>query len=304
MSKYLFTNRASSTLAFAITPTATSLTVASGQGSLFPSPSSGEIFHVALVDTSGNFELVRCTARSGDVLTVARGVEGTVAQAFSAGSRVELRLTAEIMSSFIQGTVLPTLTANLDLGGNQLINVNWAAMTINAGGLQVSGVPVVLNTRQITIGPGMTGGGALNADVALGLQFATPAEAQNPAIEDRIISPARLGLFTSPAFTWVEPITETAQAYTYIHNLGIYPFVQANLRCRVANNGYAVDDLVDLYSARRADNVSLPVLLISTVDVEVVLPSNFRMMSRSLPGTMIDVDPVNWELHVRGWRFG
>lgn len=304
MPKYLFANRASSTLAAAITPTDTTLTVASGQGSLFPSPSSGEVFHLALVDTSGNFELVRCTARSGDVFTVVRGVEGTTPQAFSAGSRVELRLTAEIMNNFIQGTSLPTLTADLDLGGNKLINVNWSAMTINASGLQVNSTPVVLNTRQITVGPGMTGGGALNADVAIGLQFATPAEAQNPAIEDRVISPARLGLFTSPAFTWVEPIVETARVYTYVHNLGIYPFVQACLRCRVDNNGYAVGDLVDLYSARRGDTVSLPVVLVSTDDVEIILPSNFKMMSRSNPGTNINVNPVNWELYVRGWRFG
>src|SRR5690606_32111243 len=40
------------------------------------------------------FEIMRCTARNGDTLTVVRAQEGTSAITFSAGDVVELRLTA------------------------------------------------------------------------------------------------------------------------------------------------------------------------------------------------------------------
>jgi hypothetical protein len=39
-------------------------------------------------------EIVKCTARSTDVLTVVRGQESTTARAFSTGDRIELRVTA------------------------------------------------------------------------------------------------------------------------------------------------------------------------------------------------------------------
>lgn len=41
-----------------------------------------------------NHEIVKCTARAGDVLTVVRAQEGTTARAFSVDDPVELRLTA------------------------------------------------------------------------------------------------------------------------------------------------------------------------------------------------------------------
>jgi hypothetical protein len=48
-----------------------------------------------LVDTSNNLEIVKCTARSTDVLTVVRGQESTTARAYSTGDRIEIRITAQ-----------------------------------------------------------------------------------------------------------------------------------------------------------------------------------------------------------------
>lgn len=87
-------NNATSRLASSLTSGATTLSVTSGDGGKFPSPSAGQWFPVTLVKVTGSLEILRCTARSGDVLTVARAQEGTSAQAFSPGDRVELRLTA------------------------------------------------------------------------------------------------------------------------------------------------------------------------------------------------------------------
>jgi hypothetical protein len=85
---------AQSTLASDVGETDTTLALATGTGAAFPSPTSGAVM-LELSNASGSRrEIVACTARSGDSLTVTRGMEGTSAQAFSAGDRVTLRLTA------------------------------------------------------------------------------------------------------------------------------------------------------------------------------------------------------------------
>ena len=94
MAQALFTNNAFSLLASGITDSATSISVTADDGALFPNPTGGNYFYATLIDTSNNLEIVKCTARSTDALTVVRGAESTTARAYSAGDRIELRLTA------------------------------------------------------------------------------------------------------------------------------------------------------------------------------------------------------------------
>ena len=97
-------NNAASRLASSLTAGATSLSVTPGEGSKFPTPTGGDWFPVTLLKSSGQFEITRCTARAGDVLTVTRGQEGTAAIPFDAGDRVELRITAAAFAEYIQGS--------------------------------------------------------------------------------------------------------------------------------------------------------------------------------------------------------
>lgn len=90
-----FANNAFGTLNAGISNSATSITLSSGQGARFPTLASGEYFYATLIDTSNNLEVVKCTARSTDVLTVTRAQESTSAQAFAIGDRIELRVTAQ-----------------------------------------------------------------------------------------------------------------------------------------------------------------------------------------------------------------
>lgn len=96
MAQPLYTNNAATVLASGINASATSLTVASGAGSLFPSPTGGNYFYVTLItaDSTGS-EIVKCTARSVDTLTITRGQEGTTARSFATGDSVQLRVTAQ-----------------------------------------------------------------------------------------------------------------------------------------------------------------------------------------------------------------
>jgi hypothetical protein len=90
-----FANSAYATLASSINSSATSITLTTGQGARFPSLSGGDYFYATLIDTSNNLEIVKCTARSTDVLTVVRGQEGTTARSYSTSDRIELRITAQ-----------------------------------------------------------------------------------------------------------------------------------------------------------------------------------------------------------------
>lgn len=89
-------NNADGLLALAISDSDTSLTLRAGHGSRFPALGSGDWFPITVVRASdpSQFEIMRCTARSGDTLTVVRAQEGTSAITFDAGDVVSLRLTS------------------------------------------------------------------------------------------------------------------------------------------------------------------------------------------------------------------
>ena len=108
MTAYLFANDASSTLAAPISTTATSLTLASGTGALFPSPSAGQQFTLTMNDAATGLltEIMLCTARSGDTLTVERAQEGTVALNWLAGDLAANLCTAGTMAALLQTATL------------------------------------------------------------------------------------------------------------------------------------------------------------------------------------------------------
>jgi len=98
----LFSNNASSTLAVALSDTDTSVTVSAGDGAKFPIVVEGSYFLSTIEDSVGNFEIVKCTARTGDVFTVTRAQEGTTARSFSIGAVIENRFTAGTMAGYAQ----------------------------------------------------------------------------------------------------------------------------------------------------------------------------------------------------------
>jgi len=89
-------NNASSLLAAGIDAMQTTLTVKSGEGSRFPS-----VFPFRI--TVDN-EIMECTNRVDDVLTVTRGVEETTAAAHVINKAVRLNITASIITQ-IQGEI-------------------------------------------------------------------------------------------------------------------------------------------------------------------------------------------------------
>lgn len=94
-------NNASTTLAGSISTSATSFSVPSGQGDLFPVLGAGDYAYITLAKLVGGLEvleIVKATARAGDVFTVVRAQDGTTARTFTGGDKVELRVTAAIIN--------------------------------------------------------------------------------------------------------------------------------------------------------------------------------------------------------------
>ena len=134
----LFTNNATTSLAASITNSATSLTVLTGTGSLFPNPTAPDYFVITLIGISGSpIEIVKCTARSGDTLTVARGQESTTPSAFTGGDQVQLRITAGQMQAATQaGLASGAVTEN-----TTTVTSNYT-MSTNKNGLSVGPITV------------------------------------------------------------------------------------------------------------------------------------------------------------------
>lgn len=101
----LASNNAKSVLAAGISASATVLTVSSGMGSLFPSPTpDANYFKLTIIDaaTKTITEIVHVTSVSGDVMTIIRGQEGTKPRVWSTNDIVANMMTAGSLLSCLQ----------------------------------------------------------------------------------------------------------------------------------------------------------------------------------------------------------
>ena len=125
MSNILFANFATTALANPLASGGTSLTVLAGKGALFPSPTGGTYFALTIASATipNTSEIVKVTARSGDVMTVVRAQEGTTALNWSAGDFCANDLTAGSISA---------LQAGFPIGSGTLTGSN--SLTISNAG--------------------------------------------------------------------------------------------------------------------------------------------------------------------------
>ncbi len=124
----LWTNNANSALASGINSGATSVTVTTSTGAIFPQPGAGQYF-VATFIKNGNpliYEIIHVTAVSGDTFTIVRGQEGTSALSWATGDLIANNITAGALAninqgaetiSAVSGSGSVTLTAAQMLGG-------------------------------------------------------------------------------------------------------------------------------------------------------------------------------------------
>jgi hypothetical protein len=159
----LFTNNATTTLGSSLLVGATSLTVSSGTGALFPTTTSG-FFYAALVNSSNQIEFVKVTARTADTFTIVRAQNGSTARPYAAGDKVELRLIAAALENFVQldgaqtVTGAKTFSGAVTLSGGGAISGTYTGGPTFSGALTFSGAPTFSGTPVFSNSISLTGG--------------------------------------------------------------------------------------------------------------------------------------------------
>jgi len=136
MSHALYSNMPTPALLAAdISAAATTITLQAGGAARLPTITAGNYIWATLFHITGvhgaNTEIVKVTAVSGEDLTVTRGQQGTTAEAFYLGDKLEIRVTADGLEEFatldgatftgpVAADVTGDLTGNVtgDLTGN------------------------------------------------------------------------------------------------------------------------------------------------------------------------------------------
>ena len=158
----LAANNAQTVLAAGISSTATSLTVSTGTGTLFPAPVSGaSYFKLTMIDaaTGTITEIVHVTARAGDVFTIQRAREGTTARAWSANDIAANMMTAgtlDVMAQKDLSLQIANSLSEIATAGNQAAGrANLGLTNPNGGVGRMRGAPkVFLSSGIYTPTPG------------------------------------------------------------------------------------------------------------------------------------------------------
>lgn len=118
-SPLIVANNVASQMVTNIGPSDTAILIAAGQGARFPSPSGGQYFYVTAIHyATGAVEVMKCTSRALDTLTVVRGQDGTTAISLITGSVLEMREVAVIFQEIDYRTHANTANGALVLNGS------------------------------------------------------------------------------------------------------------------------------------------------------------------------------------------
>jgi len=197
----LFANNATATLASGISAAAGVIPLAAGQGARFPSPSGGDYFYTTLVDASNNIEIVKCTSRTGDNLTVTRAQEGTTARIYSLGDKCELRITAQSLVEL--NAVSDGSVTTQKLAASAVTTAKLADQAVDGR--------VLANNA---VGPTKIADGSITtAKIVAGAVDASKLAA-GAAIGSIGFTPVRQGGTAEIKLTWVEPFV-----YGFVNNV-------------------------------------------------------------------------------------
>ncbi len=160
-------NNAFGFLHSAISNSDTTAVLTTGTGANFPTLSSGEYFYATISPIAGASEIVKVTARSGDLLTIVRAQEGTSALSFPAGSRIELRVTARSVLDAIDDKVATKDQASeiafTPVGGISSTNVQAALAEVDSE--KVAFTQLAANSGAALVGYLPAGTGAVTRTV-------------------------------------------------------------------------------------------------------------------------------------------
>jgi hypothetical protein len=146
----LLKNNTFSFLATSINATDTTISLQSGGGAAFPLLTSPDYFYATLASSTNAREIVKVTARSTDTLTVIRAQEGTTPSSFSAGSRIELRVTAQSIIDAINDRTEDQVNNFSGNGSTTTFTLSSTPISKNYTSVYVNGVYQNKNTYSLS----------------------------------------------------------------------------------------------------------------------------------------------------------
>ena len=217
-----FTNDASTTIAAPINTLATSVTLLTGTGTEFPTPSAGFSFFGIFTDaaTKSVVEIVRVTAKVGDTLTIVRGQDGTAPQSWIAGDLFYCGPTAATMQAFSQipQTQASAYNVGVDTGSvNSIVAAFTPPITTRINGLTLRIKVANNNNGPSTVNVGAGSAPLVNPDgspLGAGAAIANGwIEIVDDTVNYQLISSSQqaqslAGAATTGAFQW-RPTSET-----------------------------------------------------------------------------------------------
>ncbi len=221
----LFANNAATQLAAPITDSQTTITLTAGTGALFPSPSGSQYFMVTVVDAGTGLlrEIMKCTSRATDTLTVVRAQEGTTAKAYNLYDPVANLWTAGQAQEIIQAFALSDLNGGISAIQPYAGNPN----THVAGNAATGAVPpsMVWDTVSLILWACTTTGSAGSAVwVGVGQSDGTIFCGTSTGSANAQVltpTPALPAYATSPAISFIAGFTNTNATTINVSGLGV-----------------------------------------------------------------------------------
>ena len=171
-----YANNAGSYITSALTPGSVTLTVQSGDGSKFPTLTVSDYFYGTLFDNAGNIEIVKVTARTGDVMTITRAQDSTTALSWASATRFELRQVAASLNDIV--TTAATAKSTADTAKTTADTAKATADTAKAtadGAIATAGAAVSTANAALPKAGGNLSG-AVNDNLATVASAATTAD--------------------------------------------------------------------------------------------------------------------------------
>lgn len=153
----LFANNATTTIAANMNTSVTTVTVATGAGALFPSPTGGNYFMCTLVDAATGLvnEIVKCTARSGDVITIVRAQESTTAKSWLIGDKIGNFWTGGQAATMLQQNQAQAQAANyaVDTGAVNAMVITLSPVPASLSDLIGAPIRIKVNVTNTNVTP-------------------------------------------------------------------------------------------------------------------------------------------------------
>ncbi len=243
----LLADNAFGTIASGLTVSDTTLTFTTGHGARFPVVAAGQVLYLTLLNSTNVLEVVKVTAHASgtDTATMVRASNGTAAKTWSAGDRVEARLTSEVLRRLQDEAMRKTVLSTADSGATYTGSMDFVHYGYVTGliyhltaGTTNSGAAPTINLDSLgAVTVVLDGGGALAASqmpvnglyaydgtnfILLNPTVTVPSAASQAQME----AASSTTTYVSPGRTQYHP--GVAKAWCYVTVSGGSPTLAAN----------------------------------------------------------------------------